>query len=330
MGAASRVGALVVLFVACAAGLFFFLGKGLWAARMNEYYVVFDDAGGLNKGANVLLSGVAIGSVIDIGFSDQGKPQAKIAVKKEYALRHGTVAMLPGSFVGIGDKIVQLQPPKDAGTAITPGDPHDPIPGHLMGPLDAMLPDSKETVAEMTRTMAAFRKLLEDPQLKGNINNLMTASTATANKFGGTAERVNGLIDTNQAKVSAIMSSVQMSLRNLEAVSLAVKKVADKGEIEGGVNKLLADLDKAVQSGNKLVNDLSAFTNDPDNQKSLKGTLANVNEMTTSGAKVGKDFEQMSARGVKISENAEVISKNGAEASAKVNDLLTKANKLAD
>jgi hypothetical protein len=104
MGSASRVGALVVLFVALAFGLYAFLGKGLWS-QSNEYTVVFDDAGGLNRGAQVLLSGVNIGSVTDVGFTADGKPRAKIEVKKDIALYEGTTALLPGSLVGVGDKV---------------------------------------------------------------------------------------------------------------------------------------------------------------------------------------------------------------------------------
>lgn len=329
MGSASRVGALVVLFVAMAVGLYAFLGKGIWA-QTNEYTVVFDDAGGLNRGAQVLLSGVNVGTVSDVGFTADGKPRAKIQVRKEISLNEGTTALLPGSLVGVGDKVIQLQLPTKPGGVLRPNDPSVTIPGHLQGPLEGMLPDSKQTIIELNKTMVAFRQLLEDPELKGNINHLMQASAVTADKFGGTAQRVNGLIDSNQAKLTAVMSSVQTSMKNLEVVSLQVRKIATDPELEASTKKLLKDLDAAILSGQKLVTDLNAVTADPETQANLKQTTANVRDMTASGAKVAADFEKVSPRFEAIGKNVEDISKNGAETSAKINELVGKANKLAD
>ncbi|MFX4876298.1 hypothetical protein ABTB73_19185, partial [Acinetobacter baumannii] len=92
-----------------------------------------------------------------VGFTTDGKPRAKIEVKKEVALMQGTTALLPGSLVGVGDKVVQLQVPTTPGAVLRPNDPTVVIPGHLQGPLEGMLPDSKQTILELNKTMVAFR-----------------------------------------------------------------------------------------------------------------------------------------------------------------------------
>jgi len=312
MQSASKVGGLVILFAVLLIGAYAALQKSLFSRPTDTYFAKFQDAGGLTTGAPVFLSGVQVGSVSKIALVRPGEALIEMSIQRGQSIPEGSQAVLPSSFIAIGDKQLLIIPPAETANLLPPG---ATIPGVLQKPLDDILPNTEETVAELNKTLVAVQKLLEDQQLTGGVKSLMATSEQTVEKFGSLAGRIDGFIANNQSHVAGMIRTTQASLMNLQAVSEEVKKLVASGELQGKTTELLDNLNAAVVQGRQLVTDLQATVNDPEIKASVKGTL--------------KNFETMSESGTRIAVDAEALAKNGVVISDETVALMKKANKLA-
>ncbi len=331
MASAWKVGLLVVVFVGLLMAAFAVLQASVFATPSETYTAEFLDAGGLTSGSAVLYAGVKIGEVAKIELSERSTALVTLAIDEGNKVPLGTTAVLPGSFISLGDKQVLLRPPAVVEGFYASGKAQgEPIPGILEGPLDSIFPDSEKTMEELNKTMVAFQELLGDEELKGGLKGMMAAGEdtlragegtlrageGTAKEFSRLAGNLNSTLERNSTKIDGLMSSVATSMQNLADVSAKIKEVATDGKLEAQANELMDTINRAAKQGELLVGDLRNYTNDPEIKDSLKGTMQN--------------FETMSQSGVRIASDAELMTKNGVEISEQTKELMIKANKLAD
>ncbi len=316
MESAAKVGGLVILFLVMIVGVLSVLQASVFKPKRDTYYISFRNAGGINAGSPVLMSGVQVGTVEKIELKSPTRALVSIAVDHAQSIPIGSKALLPTSFVSIGDKQLMIEPPATIGESYRPNNFENPIPGALQGPLDGILPDSQGAMTELTKTMAAFRKLMEDQQLKSSLVGVMDSGKQTSEKFGNLAGHFDSLLTKNESNIDAMVRSMSVSLNNLQVLSEKVKDLAANGELEGKTKKLLDNLNEAVVQGNGMVKDLRAYTGDPKTKEQIDKTVSNFATMSDSGTRIAADAEKMA--------------KNGVEISGKTADLMDKANKLAD
>lgn len=313
MQAAWKVGVFVVVFAAMLLGAFALLRKSIFAKQTDVYYASFADAGGVTTGSQVLLSGVKVGQVSEVQLVSPTEARLKLELDKGTQVPEGSSAVIPTSFITIGDTRVSIVPPKTSAAVLSPG---ATLPGSLGSPMQGIFPDADKTLAQVNKTLVALEGVLTDKGLKKQLNDLMAAVTDTSKKFGNVASRVDSMVAQNSSKFSSLLTTTGSALKNMEAVSSEIKRLVASGQMEGKVNALMDNLNAAVLKGKQLVTDMQGFVNDPEMRANMKDTLAN--------------FKVISDSGTKIAANAEAMSANGVEISAETKTLMTKANKLAD
>ncbi len=313
MASATRVGAFVVGFAALLVFAFALLQRSVFEPPVARYVAEFADAGGVTTGSRVLLAGVVVGSVETVGLAEDGKARVGLALERSVKVPQGTVAVLPASFVSIGDQRLLLVPPSTRQGTLAPG---SVIPGRLGSPLDSLAPESGKLFDQMNATMVALQKLLEDRELRQGTTDLLASAKQTSDQFAKFAGSLDSALSQNSGQLSAMLKTTSAMLQNLQVVSVEVRRLVASGELEGKANALLDNLNESVVAGKALVQDLQAFVTDPELKAGLKGTLDNVKVMTDSGVKVSGDFE--------------LIARNGVAASEETVTLLKKANRLAD
>lgn len=316
MQSAWKVGALILVFFGLIAGVLAALNQSIFAKPTDLYYAKFADAGGLNAGSEILLAGVSIGKVEKVQLTDQGEALVTFAIEKGRPLSKKLVAVLPASFISIGDHQVLLQALTSETGNYSPNNLDSPIPGKLQGPLEGILPDTGETITELNKTMVAFRELLEDKELRNGLVAVMKSGEQTSTKFGKLADNLNGTLIKNSGEIDTIMATMVSTMKSVQAVTQEVETFAKSGKLQDQTETLLTTMNQAATEGKALVEDLRAYTADPEMQESLKKTIANFEKMSTSGVNIASDAEQMS--------------KNGIEITAQTRDLMTKANNVAD
>lgn len=318
MQASAKVGGLVILFAALGTGALALLGKGIFEKKTTVYRVVFSDAGGLAPGSRVTLSGVLVGRVDKMALEGPNKAVATISVDEKTLIPAGSQAVLPASFISIGDLEVRLQPGD--------GDPLQEgaeIPGRVTSPLESFMPESGKTLAKLDETLASLNKLLNDKELKGSITGLaasgqkaLDAGTQTASNVGKLVNRMDGLVQGSQGEFKQILASTKRTMGQVENLVGEFNRIAKKGDLEKETLALLAELKAAAQKGNELVAEMTKIASDPELRASMKTTLDNAATMSESGTKIAKNVEEISTTGIEASKNA--------------NELMKKANVLAD
>ncbi|MFN8219511.1 MAG: MlaD family protein [Fimbriimonadales bacterium] len=314
MQGAWKVGLLVVVFVGLLLGAYRTLGQSLFKPETDKYDILFADASGIAEGTRVLLAGVKIGQVEKVSLDTPQRARVSFSVQKGVKLPAGSGAVLPESLIGIGDNPIQIVPPvKLSGTALTPG---AEIVGVRSSPLASLFPDTKGTMEEVNKTLAATRKLIENEELKNNLNKLMATSEKTVAQFGSLASRIDGLVGANQKSIQTAINNAAAAMEEVKKTTAAVQKLASDPQWKDKVAGLLDNLSATTKKADELMASLNEFVGDPALKDSITKTLANT--------------EKMSESGTKIAANAEEMSKNGITITEKATALMDKANTIAD
>ncbi len=320
MNPAARVGAFAALFCAGLYGAYAFLGRSMFEPKTQTFYADFADAAGVTQGAQVLLAGVNIGKVTQVELAQGLRARLTLAVKEGVSIPTGTKALLPTSLIGVGDRQIELTVPSGATGALPE---KSVLQGELKSALAGLLPDTGPTLNELNKTLQATQSLLQDKELKGGIQKLMASSADTSEKFGQLASRLDAVLAQNQSSIRTMMTGMSRMIgkangvaSDLQVVSAQIAKYAKSGKLEGEADKIFAQVNQALETGNAMLKDMRALTNDPATQQNLKDIVANTRTMSESGTK--------------IAANAEVLSSKGVILGDKAIEIATKASELAD
>lgn len=318
MAGAWKVGLLVVVFIGLFLGGYAVLGKSLFKPEVDTYFTELADAGGVNPGAKVLMSGVSIGQVAKVELANPKVARLKLELHKGVTIPGGSKVVIPSSLIGFGDNPVTIDP--GSGPPMTTG---TTIPGMRGSPLESLMPEAKATFKELNETLVATRSLIGDAQkvitdqrLIGGMTKLMQTSERTVAQFGSLANRLDRVVTLNQSKLAGALDTTTLALRDVRESTQAIAKLIKDGKMTDQVMALLDSLNKTSAKAGELVDNLNAALNDP----KLRDPLANT----------AKNVETMSDTGTRIAANAEEISKNGVTISANTVELTKKANEIAD
>ena len=324
MQGAGKVGALILIFVVMLIGAYTVIGKSLVEPKANLYYALLSDAGGIPTGTKVLVAGVKVGEVTKIELKGPAQAQITMRILESYKVTRGSTVLLPTSLIGFGESPISIVPPADPNApALPPNDPAQPLAGTKAGALDNILPNSKETMAELTATMKAMRKLLEDGGLKADVEKLLKTSDSSlqkfgilADKFGKVSDQTSTLMADNRGAINSAVKSAALAMNDIQTTTKMLAKIIQDGTYQNEAKQLLQGLNKTVAHADTLVADLDTFVNDPKLRGPMAQSMANVAKMTESGTVIAK--------------NTEEITKNGITLSAKAIQLADKANDIAD
>ncbi len=258
-----KVGIFVLTGLLVAGGLvvqFGRLGEGL--QKTYEVQVVFPDASGLYKGAEVLMSGARIGRVAASPhlLADQTGVLVYLSISVPNEIPKGSAFQLGTSGL-LGDKFVQVQPPppKERGGAMLQHG--ELVQGESPAGLNELTRDGREVLDELKLATQGLRELIN---------------------------RVNGklLNDQNTGSIATTLQNIESSTRDLSAFT---KKLDGWGTT---AEKVLEDLSKAstaasglMDGGNRLIRDLQAghgllatLLNDEKLSANVKALVENLRE----------------------------------------------------
>jgi phospholipid/cholesterol/gamma-HCH transport system substrate-binding protein len=327
MQSAAKVGLLVVVFVGLLFGAYAALGRTLFAPKTDEYYAEFADAGGILPATTVQMSGVKIGSVTAVDLVGPRKAKVTFQIKDGMRLPIGSVATVATPLIGLGEVPLEIEPPPSSNGVLAPG---STLPGRKGGALDDILPDSKGTVQELTKTMAAVRKLLEDQGLKNRADKLLATSEKTIGEFGALAKTTNAMLAQNQASVARALQAASLAISDVRHVTYQVSTMLKDGKLQKDAKSIVAQLADVSKNANKLVTSMDKLVNDPKLRNPLANTMANVEDITEKGKGIAANTEKITAEGVEISKNVNQITKKAVPMMDTAQEVLTKATAIED
>ena len=308
---AGKVGVLVVAFFAMLYMAYAMIGKNLLAPKPTTYFARFHDAGGTTAGTRILMAGVNIGTVTTVKLKSATEAEMTLAVNPTVSIPKGSQAQLPASLTGIGESVVLIVPPAVPQGTLEAG---GVLVGIKQGALDNILPNGKDAVEELTKTMAAFRKVLEDKSMMNHIDQLLVSSNKTMGEFGKTAGTMNNLMASNQGTLVKTLNDASAMMANMKGMTNELLAITKGGKMQNDLKATMENIRVASEKGNKLISELTKIVSDPEMQAAIKGSTANMQKITDSG--------------VRIAENVDKMAKDGPEVTKKLNELLTNANGL--
>lgn len=319
MQGAAKVGALVVVFAALLYFGYMILGQNLFGPAKSTYYAEFADAAGLTSGAQVQMAGVKVGTVTDVALLGPSLARLTLAVDHKVKIPQGCTALIPSSLIGLGDKALMIVPPAESSGFLLAG---ETLRGVRGGALDGILPNPEETVAELNKTLAAARKLLENEQLQSRLVSLLDSSNKTAGEFGKLAARMDAMLAQGNPQIQRALNEALLTMVEVRKGTTMVTEILKDGRYQKEALAMLASLNKSADGANKIIADVQALTGDPKLKASLDKTTSNVATMTDSGVKIAQSGEVIAKNSEKITENAIVVSDKLIEIETKASALL--------
>lgn len=245
------------LFAIVAATLFVlvlvvFAGVHFWKDRAH-YVIVFDHSVyGLQRGADVYLNGIRVGTVDTIGVDpdDMRNVRVRIEVDGGTPIRTDTKAIL--QYAGItGLKIVDLRHGSPSAPKLPPGGrilEGETALDKLERQAEAMLDQSTQLMERANQIASTAQEVVEnletltDPKQLGS---LVDQTKATAANLAATSAALRGLVDDNRAGLKSSLASIELAAKR-------TAELVDNGQLRSAV----ADLRHASRSFKELARDV--------------------------------------------------------------------------
>lgn len=314
MRSAAKVGILVVVFVGMLFGAYAMLGRSLFANPGDRYFATLSDASGIAVGTRVLVAGVKVGSVTAVELVSPRQARLTLELNKGVRLANGSRLEVPSSLIGIGDVALQIVAPAQGTTGwLAVG---STLPGGKANAIDAFLPEGRDTIKELNKTLIAFRELLHDTKLRNGVNELLASSNKTIASFGLLATRMDATIAQNQSEINKTVVTVRKVVEDVHRASTSIAKMIDEGKIKKDTYALLDNFKSITEKADKLVASLNDLVNDPKLREPMAASAANLQKMTDSGTRMAANAEKIVQDGTVVSKNAIVLSEQAKEIAA--------------
>lgn len=213
----------------------------------SEYHAMFTDATSLNKGDDIRMAGVKVGTVDKIEIAQGDVAKVSFSVSNAVDLQQGTVAQLRFRNL-VGQRYIALEPPAKANPTMAVG--------HTFS-----LAETRPAL-DLTMLFNGFQPLLRllDPQ---DVNNL---SEQIISVFQGEGPTVEGLLSSTASLTSTLADKDQVIgslINNLSSVLTTV-------------NSRSSQLDTTIVTLQRLVSGLS------EDRKTIGSTLDGLGNLTVS------------------------------------------------
>jgi phospholipid/cholesterol/gamma-HCH transport system substrate-binding protein len=225
-----RVG-VMVLATLIITGILTLLFGDLPALLQGTYtvHLKFRDAPGVGESTPVRKSGILIGRVTHVDFTDDQQVLVTVSIDGNRPLQHNEVPYVRTSL--LGDAMVQFEP-QDA-----PELPKDPIrPGETIQGATARDP------------LQVLRNL--EPRL----DEMMKSVTTTSDELGRTAQKLNRVLDTNEGQLDRVLTQTQRTLQTVEKAMTSADKLLGDEEFQNNLRKGMEELPQTLRDARETIN----------------------------------------------------------------------------
>jgi len=328
MESAWKVGLLVVIAGLLIATGYQLVGERLFKEPVDVYYAEGPDVAGIQPGAAVSVAGVVVGRVRDVGLSDAAQARLTLALKRGTQIIEGSMVEIPSSLISIGEQRVAIVPPEGGkGGYLTPG---ATLPIVKETSLSDILAGSKDTIAELNRTLVATRELLSDKELKDQLQSVLKSTDATIRQAGSLMAETRAVIAENRTTVRDTLREAAIAVVQLREGVEAVNAIVSDPRIRANATEMLETLAGTAKRADELVTNLNALVTDPDLRLAIDNTLANTERISKTGVEIAEDVKQMTSDGKVVASKAIEIADKASAIADEAKVLLEKLNEFID
>ena len=290
----AKIGILMVLTIGFFIwGYSFLKGKNLLKPTDN-YFVVYEQVGGLMESGHVILSGYKVGYVDDIRFMDDMQNLlVKISIDKRIILPEGTVAKIFSSDI-MGTKAVELVPGISAerhqsGDTLIAGIKPD-LQEEITLQIEPLKNRATDMMASLDSVMGIFQVIL-DEDFRESFTGIIDNISGTVSSLQRSMYTMDTLLTNEDSRFNRILASLESISGNVagsnEDINIMLKNFAAisdslaKSELLSAVNNLndvLEGVSKGEGSLGKLISDEELYSNLESAAKNLDILLIDLKE----------------------------------------------------
>ncbi|MEW5884608.1 MAG: MlaD family protein [Armatimonadota bacterium] len=328
MESAWKVGLLVVIAGLLIATGYQLVGERLFKEPVDVYYAEGADVAGIQPGAAVSVAGVVVGRVREVGLSDPAQARLTLALKRGTQIIEGSMVEIPSSLISIGEQRVAIVPPEGGkGGYLAPG---ATLPIVKETSLSDILAGSKDTIAELNRTLVATRELLSDKELKDQLQSVLKSTDATIRQAGSLMAETREVIAENRNTVRDTLREAAIAVVQLREGVEAVNAIVSDPRIRANATEMMETLAGTAKRADELVANLNALVTDPDLRLAIDNTLTNTERISKTGVEIAEDVKQMTSDGKVVSSKAIEIADKASAIADEAKVLLEKLNEFID
>ena len=232
--------------------------------------------GGLKPRSAVLMSGVAVGSVVGADVAPGGKGVIiRLRIERKYQI-HGDARFVIEQIGFLGDQSVAIYPQKNADPILTPGavvSCEEPFNiQEAVRSTTALVNQVDEMVKVLSRgVMRAERTVLSEESLT-NLTPGIRNFRAISDRVLVAVERVNALLQTNSPALSETLTNMVQFSENLQRMAQDLHEAFDTNR---------AEITAAVKNLQQTSRVLNAVVSDIDAGKGVMGVLLRDEQLKT-------------------------------------------------
>ncbi len=263
-----------------------------------EVVSIFNDVAGLQKGNNVWLSGVKVGTISSITFNGKSKVKVNILIDTEvrqYVPSNSKVKISSDGF--IGNKILVIFGGTDDVACVKDGDTLEVEEAHSSEEMINTLRKSNDNILAITNDFRILSKRLVDGE--GTAGKFFSDNSVYANINASTASLQKVL---NEAQV--VMSSLKAISSNLNKEGTLVNELTTDTVMFASIKNSVMQLQQVSSAATELTKNLNQKIND---SNSSMGILLNDKE---SGTNLKETIKNLNSSTKKLDEDLEALQHN--------------------
>ena len=295
-----------------------------------KLYITFTQAPGVNDGTPVRKSGILIGRVTNVRFSDDDtKVEVTVAIQKEYHLRKNEVCRVQSNLLGDaslgfirvpdGKSATELWKDGDRLEGLYSQEPTQMIQ-NIQDKFDSTITSVQNTSGDLgaasrrlTVTLDKLNGILDENRegMKKAVDQANQIMTSTHNVIGDpeTQEQLRialkqmpQMIKDSHEMVLKMRETVGVLDRNLRNVEGFTKPLGERGEA------LIDNLDRGTQKLDLLVSEMLKFSQALNSSEGTIGQLVNNPELYQHINRAAKNIDEVSRQLKPIVDDARVFS----------------------
>ena len=262
---------------------------------------VFDNVGGLKKGGNVWFSGVKIGTIREVNFTEQSKGEIVMVINdesKEYVRKDAVAVISSEGF--IGNKMIVIEGGSSNVPYIEEGDELHSKEGNDTEAMMATLQVNNENLVAITNDIKNLSERVRRGE--GTVGALFTDSLMATNVKAMMANLNQAAI--NSKRISANLEQFSARLNNKDG--LANQLLTDT-ILFNDLKSSVAQFETASQNANELTKNLSAASNKLNENDNTLGILLNDTDVAD---QVKATMQNLETSSQKLDKNLEALQSN--------------------
>jgi ABC-type transporter Mla subunit MlaD len=320
MSAAAKVGMVAVMALILFALVVTQIG-GVGNERGDEYVVSFQNVGGLQQKAPVLLAGVKVGFVkkLELNSEDSRVKVTMLITKRGTNLYRNRRAEDPSdsyyvyTIAGnlLGDKWLDIRTgriPTET-KALKPNDPA--IQGDPPVSLDDLAREGNEVMAEFRHSVKALNDLVADQKFQGDIKETLGNFTEISRNLKGASGDAKTLVASLQGRVERLGNAVELVVTHVDGTvaafqadakvvgsdlrgfSSGLKGIVNKNQ--GQLNGIVTTLHETSISLNKTIKALETLAQNKDLKDDVLAAVNNLKKTSEEVQGIASDIRSVTA-----------------------------------